>query len=372
MAGLYIHIPFCVRKCRYCDFYSVPMHGGLISGFLDALDREFAARPAEFVPETVFIGGGTPTALAPDELTRLLSMIHQRFDLGRVTEWTCEANPGTLTREKAQLLRDAGVNRVSLGVQSFDPQTLAFLGRIHSPTEARDAYQLLRDTGFGNVNLDLMYGIPGTPREVVESDLAQIANLAPEHVASYCLIFEDGTPLTNLRDAGEVAEVDDEEDLEQYRIVRARLRAAGFGHYEISNFAKPGFECRHNLLYWSGGEYLGFGPAAHGHWRGTRYGNLRSVEDYARALREGRSIRTFEEHLEPEAKARETLVMSLRRLGGVSRAEFLQATGFDYGALRGKEIAWLCEEGLLRQSGDVLGLTEKGLFVSDAVFRELV
>jgi oxygen-independent coproporphyrinogen III oxidase len=371
MAGLYIHIPFCVRKCRYCDFYSVPLNGvELRAKFLDALDVEFRGLPSDFRPGTVFIGGGTPTALEPAELGGWLDRV-RRIAEG-VGEWSCEANPGTLTREKAKLLRDAGVNRVSLGVQSFSAENLAFLGRIHSPAEAQDAFRLLRETGFTNVNLDLMYGIPGSPREILERDLDQVINLAPEHVACYGLIFEEDTPLTRLRDAGQVEEVDDDEELAQYRLMRERLQSAGYRHYEISNFAKPGFECRHNLLYWSGGEYIGCGPAAHGHWQGTRYGNLRSVEEYVRALREGRSIHAFEEHLEPEAKARETLVMGLRRLDGFSRKDFLKQTGFDYRALRGNEIDWLCELKLLEESGQRLRLTEKGLFVSDSVFAELV
>ena len=226
MAGLYIHIPFCVRKCRYCDFYSVPVRrrDGLRSRFLQALDIELQKLPKDFLPQTIFIGGGTPTSLDAPELAGLFESVKKRVDVSKVTEWSCEANPGTLDWEKAKLLRDAGVNRVSLGVQSFDPQNLAFLGRIHSSTEAKDAYQLLRDAGFENINVDLMYGIPGSSREILERDLALIANLDPEHVACYCLMFEEGTELTRLRDAGSVAEIEDEEELEQYRLIRGDAR----------------------------------------------------------------------------------------------------------------------------------------------------
>lgn len=373
VAGLYIHIPFCLRKCRYCDFYSVPLTDG--SGpeaFLDALDMELGKLPPGFAPETVYIGGGTPTALAPARLEELFDSIRRGVDLRRVTEWTCEANPGTLAREEAEILREAGVNRVSLGVQSFAAENLAFLGRIHSPREAKDAYALLREEGFASINLDLMYGIPGSSREMLERDLAQVVALDPDHVSCYGLIFEDGTPLTKLRDRGQVEEVDDDEQLEQYALVRRTLRDAGYHHYEISNFAKPGFQCRHNLLYWSGGEYIGCGPAAHGHWRGRRYGNVRSVGDYSRLLLEGQGVRATDEKLEPEAKARETLIMSLRRLDGVKRDEFQKQTGFDYRALRGKEIDGLRELGVLEESDGTLRLTEKGLFVSDSVFAELV
>lgn len=371
MPGLYVHVPFCVRKCRYCDFYSVPVNGtDLRARFLDALAVEIGALPPDFHPETVYVGGGTPSALETEELERLLALVREKA--GGAAEWTCEANPGTLTRGKAELLRRAGVGRVSLGVQSFDPQNLAFLGRIHSAQDAVDSFRLLRDCGFRNVSLDLMYAIPGSSREQLERDLARIVNLEPEHVACYCLIFEEGTPLTRLRDAGEVAEVEDDEQIEQYRLIRRTLSEAGYRHYEISNFAKPGFECRHNLLYWGSGEYIGCGPAAHSHWGGVRYANVRSVDDYCSALLAGRSARATEERLEPEAKAREALVMGLRRLDGVSREEFKARTGFDYRDLRGREIDWLVELGMLEETGGRLRLTEKGLFVSDSVFAELV
>ena len=373
MAGLYIHIPFCVRKCRYCDFCSVPAADErLRTRFLQALDAELGSLPQGFAPQTIFIGGGTPTFLSAAELRQLFDSVKRRVDVGSVTEWSCEANPGTLDREKATLLREAGVNRASLGVQSFDPSNLAFLGRIHSSTEAKDAYPLLRDAGFENINVDLMYGIPGSSREILERDLALIENLDPEHVACYCLMFEKGTELTRLRDAGAVAEVDDDEELDQYRLIRETLGRVGYRHYEISNFAKPGYECQHNLLYWSGGDYIGCGPAAHSHWDGLRYGNVSNVEFYCEAILAGKSPRDFEEKLEPEAKARETLIMGLRRLEGVSRREFREKTGFDYRALRGSEIDSLVSMGLLEERDGFLRLTEKSLFVSDAVFRELV
>lgn len=384
MAGLYLHIPFCVRKCLYCDFYSLPTgHGKLPQRldeatrtdndpFLAALAREMDSLPEGFAPETVFLGGGTPTELSDRDFAALFALLHRRVDLGRVTEWSCESNPGTLTREKVRIMMDAGVNRVSLGVQSFDPKTLEFLGRIHSADEAAEGFALLRACGMRNINLDLMYGVPGQSRDAVAGSLRRLVELGPEHAACYCLIFEDGTPLTDLKQRGFVKEVEDDEELEQYQLVRDAFGAAGYAHYEISNFAKPGFECRHNLLYWSGGEYIGLGPSAHSHWRGVRWGNLRDLAQYCRRLEEGGSVRAFEERLDPEAKARETLVMSLRRLGGVGREEFRAATGFDYAELCRDALPWLCREGLLCDADGRLRLTPRGLFVSDGVFAELV
>ncbi|HEY8241781.1 MAG TPA: radical SAM family heme chaperone HemW, partial [Kiritimatiellia bacterium] len=334
--GLYVHIPFCVRKCLYCDFYSLPTgHGALAkrlntdahdaSIFLDALERELRQLPPDFEPRTIFVGGGTPTELSTRDFSRLLALIRDSVDLARVAEWSCESNPGTLTREKAEMLREAGVNRVSLGVQSFDPKALEFLGRIHSSDEAVAGYRLLRDTGFDNINLDLIYGIPGVSRATLERDLQTLVDLAPDHAACYCLIFEDGTPLADLRRKGFVKEVDDDEELEQYSLVRARLAAAGYHQYEISNFARPGRESRHNLLYWGPGEYIGCGPSAHSHWAGARFGNVRNLDQYCAKLLGGENAHAFEERLDPEKKAREALVMGLRRIDGVVRADFKAA-----------------------------------------------
>ncbi|OQA24399.1 MAG: Oxygen-independent coproporphyrinogen-III oxidase 1 [Verrucomicrobia bacterium ADurb.Bin345] len=369
MPGLYIHVPFCVRKCRYCDFYSVPSRQDLQDSYLDALELELSRLPRDFKPDTVFVGGGTPTVLDAVRLGRLLELIGRA---AAPAEWTVEANPGTLDRDKAVLLKRAGVNRVSLGIQSFDPANLSLLGRIHTAEQAVAAFALLRETGFENISVDLMYAIPGVVRGVLERDLRHVTELKPEHVACYALIFEEGTELTRLRDAGEIREVGDDEQLSRYRLVRHSLGDAGLRHYEISNFARKGFECRHNLLYWSGGEYIGCGPAAHSHRGGVRWANVRDVRRYCEALGAGKPARDFEEKLEPEAKARETLVMSLRRLDGVSRDEFRARTGFDYRALRGREIGKLVALGMLEDDGTRLRLTEKGLFVSDSVFAELV
>lgn len=384
MPGLYVHVPFCVRKCLYCDFYSLETARGPVSRrvragdqpnqpqFLEALAKELKSFPPDFKPDTVFIGGGTPTELSLHDLTALINLLRETIDLSTVTEWTCESNPGTLTASKVERLLEAGVTRFSLGVQSFDSAALEFLGRIHSAEEAREGARLLRRMGVKNLNIDLMYGVPGMTLETVRRDLESALALEPDHIAYYCLIFEDGTPLADLRARGFVKETDDETELEQYEWIRAALRSAGYRHYEISNFAKPGRECRHNLLYWSGGEYLGAGPSAHSHWRGERWGNVRDLATYIERLQQGKDPAAFRERLDPEAKARETLVMSLRRIDGVAREEFRAQTGFDYQLLCAEALPWLIREGLLDDSSDRLRLTEKGLFVSDSIFAELV
>lgn len=384
MPGLYIHIPFCVRKCLYCDFYSIPTGKGPVSrrlnelemehqpDFIDALERELAAVTKELVPETVFIGGGTPTELSDRDFQRMFDVVHRHIDLSRVTEWTCESNPGTLTEEKVDIMLAAGVNRVSLGVQSLTPSVLEFVGRIHSPEEAIEGYALLRRKNVRNINLDFMYGIPGQTIEDITRDLSRAVALGPEHIACYCLIFEDGTPLIELRNKGYLKEVDDDTELNQYNTVRDLLTGAGYEHYEISNYARPAFHSDHNKLYWSAGEYIGCGPSAHSHWKGRRFGNIRNLDQYNKRILAGESVLQFEEQLAPEAHAREALVMYLRLIDGVSREDFQQQTGFDYQALCGKEIDWMSEIGMLETVNDRLRLTAKGVFVSDAVFAELI
>ena len=356
--GLYIHVPFCARKCAYCAFFSRPVSPGPVAAWLAGIGRELAALPEGFAPESVFFGGGTPTVLEEDDLARLLERVRARVDLTKVAEWTCEANPGTLTESKAKRLRSGGVNRLSLGAQSFNDATLRRLGRIHTAAETRGCVALARAAGFDNIGLDVIYGVPGVPFAAFCADVEAAISLHPEHLSCYCLEIEPGTPL-----AREGLAVSGDEQRRQFDWGRRRLAAAGYGHYEISNFARPGRECRQNLLYWSGGEYLGIGPAAHSHWRGVRWGHTPDLPEWKQE---------FEEQLNPEAKARETLVMGLRRIAGWGREEFRAATGFDYDALRGPEIARLAAEGRLANEGDRLRLAEDALFVSDSVFAELV
>lgn len=369
--GLYIHVPFCVRKCAYCAFYSGPVEPGRVRDWRDGIAREWETLPAGFVPETVFIGGGTPTALAVEDLAWLLDRVRQLGGSapagrdappGAVGEWTVEANPGTLTAEKAAVLRTAGVNRLSVGAQSFADATLRILGRIHTANETRDCVGLARAAGFDNISLDVIYGVPGVARESFCADIEAALALAPDHLSCYCLEIEPGTPLARAVAAGRMA-VDEAEQREQFDWARRRLTAAGFIHYEISNFSRPGCECRHNGLYWVGGEYLGLGPGAHSHWQGRRWGNTAEVPVWKRA---------FEEQLDPRSKACETLVMGLRRLAGWRREDFVAATGFDYDELRGPEIERLVAEGLLVAEPDGVRLAADALFVSDAVFADLV
>lgn len=379
MSGLYLHIPFCVQKCAYCDFYSLPLAcrvagaaEAMVARFFHALEKELATLPPGFAPATVFMGGGTPTVLSVAQLGELLAMLRQHVRLEAVCEWTVEANPGTLTPEKTAVLRAAGVNRVSLGVQTLRDDALRRWGRIHSAAEAHASFELLRAAGFDNLGVDLMYALPGETTAQVLQDVCGMLAWHPEHMSCYALSFEPGTPLAEQAQRGQVTEVPDEEQAEQYHAVRQAMLAAGFQHYEISNFARPGRACRHNLNYWRGGDYVGCGPAAHGHLAGRRSANVENLDEYCRRIEAGGSACDFEERLLPEAKARETLVVGLRLLDGVDLAEFQQQTGFDARVLVGAALERLTDLGLLHLQEGRLRLAERSLFISNRVLAELI
>ena len=360
--GLYIHVPFCLRKCPYCGFFSQISTSGLTTAWLAGIARELADLPADWIPKTIFIGGGTPTELTEAELARLLERIHSHLNLAAVTEWTCEANPGTFTAAKAKQLRSAGVNRLSIGAQSFDNATLRRLGRIHDAAAIPAAVELARAAGFENISLDLIYGVPGASTDIFRASLAQAIALNPEHISCYCLEIEPNTPFAHQVSAGHLV-IDEDEQRAQFETARQQLQAAGWLHYEMTNYARPNHECRHNLLYWSGGEYIGIGPAAHSHWGGQRWGHTPELPEWKRE---------FTERLEPEAKARETLVMGLRRINGWRREEFRARTGHDYDALRGAEIARAAAAGLLVIEPNRIRLAEEALFISNRVLADLV
>ena len=337
-----------------------------------ALEKELAALPPNFAPDTIFIGGGTPTSLTQRQLEDLLGLLRPQVRRGAVREWTIEVNPGTLTPAKAELLRAAGMNRVSLGVQTLDDAALNRLGRIHTAAEARASFELLRAAGFDNVGVDLMYALPGETTDAVLRDLRGLLAWQPDHISCYALTVEPGTPFAAQCARGEVVEVPDEAQAEQYHALRRELMAAGFQHYEISNFARPGRACLHNLNYWRGGEYFGCGPAAHAHVAGRRRANIEDLEEYCRRMGAGQSPCDFEEQLPPEAKARETLIVGLRLLDGVNLAAFRQQTGFDALALGGDALKRLVDLDMLQLDAGRLRLTERSLFISNRVFAELV
>ncbi|MEN7973026.1 MAG: radical SAM family heme chaperone HemW [Verrucomicrobiota bacterium] len=373
MTGLYIHVPICIARCRYCDFYKLtPDEWSDIALYLQCLELELKRLPKGFAPQTIFIGGGTPTALEPEDLAALLAVIKRTINLSSVVEFSSEANPGTITREKLSVMKEGGVNRISIGVQSFNDKALCLLGRIHKADQAIKSFQMLRDAGFDNVNIDLIQSISGmSPPDVLE-DARTAVGLGPEHISYYNLIYEPGTLLTRDRDEGRIVPSGDDEEADNYYAVRAFLGESGYGHYEISNFCRPGRECLHNLLYWQGGEYFGCGPSAHSHWNGARFGNIPDLKVYCDSLQRGEKPFDEVEILSKEDKAREMLVMWLRLVEGVDLAEFECQTGTRVDELCGEAIEGLIEEHLLQRVGPRLALTEEALFVSNSIFSELV
>jgi len=383
MRGIYVHVPFCVRKCGYCDFYSVAGGEEEHDGFPALVEREMdlllRSYPGEAgVPaDTVYFGGGTPTVLGPGRLNRLLAGIRARIPVAEDAEITTEANPGTVTGDDFARLREGGFNRVSLGVQSFRPETLAALGRIHSVEDVRAAYLDARRAGFSSVGIDLIFGNPGQDGEEWQEDLDFAVTFLPDHVSAYALTPEPGTTIHTAIGGGAIALPDDDTVARMYTAARDTLRAVGYRHYEISNFARPGKECRHNLKYWRRDGYLGLGPSAHGLLFpggsapfGLRTANPPSLPDYVRALGEGRLPWGSTRASDMEDAWKESLIFGLRMEEGVSPSSIEKKNGPPPEPVRGA-VEKLIESGMLLREGDRLRLPERHWFVSNEVLQRL-
>ena len=383
MRGIYVHVPFCVRKCGYCDFYSVA--GGekerdafpaLVVREMDLLLRAYPGE-AEAPADTVYFGGGTPTVLGPDRLNGLLAAIRSRFPVAENAEITTEANPGTVTGADFVRLREGGFTRVSLGVQSFRPETLAALGRIHSVEDVRAAYRDARRAGFSSVGIDLIFGNPGQDASEWQGDLDLAVTFLPDHVSAYALTPEPGTPIHAAIGGGRLALPDDDAVARMYAAAGESLRSAGYRHYEISNFSRPGRECRHNLKYWRRDGYLGLGPSAHGLLFpgesapfGLRTANPPSLPVYLGALDDGRLPWGSTRACDREDAWKESLLFGLRMGEGVSPPSIEERNGPPPEPLRGA-VEKLVGSGLLLREGDRLRLPERYWFVSNEVLQRL-
>ncbi len=383
MNGIYVHVPFCVRKCAYCDFYSVvegeearERYCGLLLRELDIVLRSVPA-VAKVPADTVYFGGGTPSVLGPERLRRLLEGIRSRLPVAEGAEVTLEANPGTIRGEDFSLLRESGFTRVSLGVQSFRPIALSALGRIHSAEDARNAFRDARESGFPSVGIDLMFGNPGQAEEDWAEDLRNAAALLPDHLSAYALSPEPGTPIHAGIERGEVSLPPDDAVARMYDMARETLASAGYRHYEISNFARAGHECRHNGKYWRREGYLGLGPSAHGLLFpgesapfGMRTANPASLPKYASAVDEGRLPWVDSGARSGEDAWKEFLIFGLRLAEGVSIEEGEKR----YGPLP-KEMPGavdrLVESGCLVRNRDRLRMPERHWFVSNEVLQRL-
>ena len=369
----YIHVPFCAHHCGYCDFAIATGQDHLIELYLDALAAELAMLGEPQPVRTLFLGGGTPTHLSAAQLQRLLSAVLHWLPLNShgETEFSIECNPDTLTADKIAVLADHGVNRVSLGAQSFHADLLAVLERAHDPQEIARAVQRVRRR-IDNVSLDLIFGIPGQTECLWRADLARALALAPDHLSTYGLTYEKGTPLWKRRQRGQVRPLDEDAELALYALAIDVLEAAGFEHYEISNSARPGRRCRHNQSYWANEAYFGFGMGAARYVLGRRELNTRDLHLYIRQALSGQSVTWQSEELPPEERARETLAVQLRRAEGIDRAAFRTQTGFDLDTVAGAALARHVDQGLLADNGRSVRLTRRGKYVADAVIERLL
>jgi oxygen-independent coproporphyrinogen-3 oxidase len=370
--SLYIHIPFCVRKCEYCNFYSGVASEAEIDGYLVALEREFVQRfPDGLAPPTIFMGGGTPTRLSAPQLIRLGEILRRHVDLRDCVEFTSEINPGTLTPAKAAALVNLGVNRASFGVQSFNPKYLEGLGRSYEAGTATAAVEMARAAGIGRISMDLIFAVPGQTVAELNDDLQRALSHNTEHLSFYALTYEDDTPLTRQLQAGEIEPCPEELEREMFAMVGDTCGAYGLPRYEVSNFARPGAECAHNLVYWTGGDWHGVGAGAHGMVQGEITANAADFKYYTQALTEGRLPVSRREQLPPTGRAETLLLMGLRLTRGVELARFNAFAGATFAALCGEAAAKLQQLGLLEISPTHVRATPEGLMVLDSVILEL-
>lgn len=370
--AVYVHLPFCARQCPYCDFPTAPLSRELEARYLDALAAELDRRaPAGLRARTVFLGGGTPSELTSAGIARLVELLGPICRPAR--EVTLEANPRTLLPRKLAALRAGlGVNRLSLGAQSFSPRLLERLGRVHRPDDVARAAAVAREAGIASLNVDLMFGIEDQTEAELLADIAAAVALGPDHLSLYSLTIEPGTPFAAARAAGTLRHPGQARQARLFARARRALRAAGFEHYEVSNFARPGRRCRHNQVYWRNHPYLGLGNGAASHLDGERCSNLRDPGAYAAAVLSGASPVAERERLEPARKLRETAYLALRTSEGVVRARFLRECGVDPFVALGPELERLERQGLVRRHERRAWLTGRGVSLADRVGVEVL
>jgi oxygen-independent coproporphyrinogen-3 oxidase len=374
--ALYVHVPFCFHKCHYCDFYSITRQTPeRMERFVDRILREADAwtRPPVTVrPRTIFFGGGTPTLLPVEAMSRLLDGLRERFDFSDVQEWTIEANPATVTAEYCRMLRAAGVDRLSFGAQSFDPRELKVLERHHDPDDVPRSIEIACAAGFSRLNLDLIFAIPGQDLAAWSDNLERAIGLNTPHISAYGLTFEPNTPIAVKKRLGQLHQIEESLELEMLRHTRRQLAAVGRPPYEVSNFATPGEECRHNLVYWTGGNYIGLGPSAASHVQGWRWRNRPHLGEWERAVDSALIPAIDVETLSPLRRAGELAMLLLRLTRGLNFADFAARTTFDARALWSDQIDRFSRAGLLDCDERGFRLSERGLAVADALAAEFV
>ena len=371
MAGIYIHIPFCKSRCYYCDFYSTTgMEQSVVDRYVDAIAREFTIRRQELGGEpvrTVYIGGGTPSQLTPSQLRTIIAAL----DHGDVEEFTIEVNPDDVSIDYASMLRDVGVNRVSMGVQSFVDSELAAVNRRHNARQAFEAIEAIKNAGIDNMSIDLIYGLPGQSLDTWKYSVDKAVNAGVKHISAYNLTYESGTRLTRMRDAGEIAEADDELCLAMYNALVDTLRVNGFEHYEISNFTLTGYRSRHNSAYWDFTPYLGLGAAAHSFDGRCRRYNPANIHEYLRNIESGKPA-VVTESLEWWERYDEMVMVRLRTVEGLSLATVEREFGPDIKLILIEKSKQMVDRGLLTVDNDFVRLTPYAIMLSDMVITQLM
>lgn len=367
--ALYIHFPFCLRKCSYCSFVSYQGREGVVSAYIQAISREVELRANGEQVRSIYLGGGTPSLLSHRQIADVLDSIQSSFQVNQINEMTIEANPGSIDVHYLAAIRKLGINRLSLGVQSLDDETLSILGRIHTAAEARDAVRFARDAGFANVSLDLIYGVPGQSLDNWYWVVGDMVALEPDHISLYPLTLDDDVPLKRAIDNNEVLPLDPDSAADQYELAEDLLESSGYRHYEISNWARDGKECRHNMVYWCGEAYMGVGVAAHSYMHGRRCANTPDIDLYLESSRDsGLPVVDFDEYIGREMQISETIILGLRLGDGINLHHASYRFGIDLVERYSRQIYELTALGLLECSGGHASLTRRGRLLGNQVF----
>jgi oxygen-independent coproporphyrinogen-3 oxidase len=373
--GLYIHVPFCIRKCPYCDFYSVT-DLSLQNLYTEALIEEIRMRScsdaANAVFDSVYLGGGTPSVLGQDAVCRIMDAVRSFFNLTRDAEITIEANPGTIDTPMLDGYRKAGVNRINIGVQSFNDKYLFFLGRIHTAGQAAEAIKCAGKAGFSNIGIDLIYGLPGQNKGFWQKDMDAAVSFSPSHISCYILTYEPATKITKDRDAGMFEELPGHQVSAMFVQASKFLSARGYEHYEISNFAaSPGLRSRHNQKYWQNNPYLGLGPSAHSYIEPERFSNTANLDDYIASVSAGLFPTDFTERLSLSQRVIEAVYLGLRQAGGIDKKKFQSRFNLNFDDTFGPVVRRFAESGHIVEDSRIVHLTRQGMLFSDAIVSEI-
>ncbi|HEY3346418.1 MAG TPA: radical SAM family heme chaperone HemW [Nitrospirota bacterium] len=369
-AGVYLHIPFCLRKCHYCSFNSIPYDEKTAERYAGAIRAEIASSRIAFEAATLYIGGGTPTVLPQDTLLSIVRAARDKFKIKQGIEATIEANPGTVGGLDIPAIVEAGINRVSLGVQSFNPAEQKLMGRAHGVQEVESSFARLREGGIDNISLDLIYSLPGQDIASWRASLGRAADLKPSHISLYDLSIDEGTVFYSEFKAGRIMPPPEEVQVDMYLQAVEFLESEGYIRYEISNFALPGRECQHNLDYWSAGDFIGFGAGAHSYAGGAHWADISNINDYIDAVYGGGQPSDTREELSSAEREREYLMLGLRKAGGFRVDEYAARFGRDFMAAHGRTFERLARTGYMEFSGGNARLTLAGILASNRVMAE--